>query len=315
MPLLIVVLVVQAALLAWTWLARAPVFEADSAPLVIVTSDPSGAPVVVDGLPRGQTPLRIVLNAGKHQLQVGPDGSASTQWMDVAPGAFSTLHVVQASGPAASAEREGGVLEITTEPAGLSVQVDGTPRGISPIAISDLAPGVHEVTVMRGTRRVTRAVSVDAGVPTAVLISTVGEAGVPSGWLTVTGPVPLQILEDGTLVGSTDSPRLLLPTGRHQLDFVNDTFGYRERRAVDIVPGQTAAVAMAAATGTLSVNAQPWGEVWIDGTHVGETPIGNLSLPIGNHELVVRHPQLGEQRRTIPIRVNTPSRVGVDLRQ
>jgi serine/threonine-protein kinase len=68
-------------------------------------------------------------------------------------------------------------------------------------------------------------------------------------------------------------------------------------------------------TGTLSVNAQPWAEVWVDGQRIGETPIGNLSLPIGHHELVVRHPQLGERRQTVAVGANGPSRIGIDLRR
>jgi hypothetical protein len=81
------------------------------------------------------------------------------------------------------------------------------------------------------------------------------------------------------------------------------------------VAGQSATLALEPANGTLSVNAQPWGEVWLDGRRIGETPIGNLPIPIGTHELVVRHPQFGERRRTVSVGVNTPARVGIDLRQ
>ena len=45
----------------------------------------------------------------------------------------------------------------------------------------------------------------------------------------------------------------------------------------------------------MALNAQPWADVWVDGERVGETPIGNVAVPIGPHEVVFRHPQLGEQ--------------------
>ena len=48
--------------------------------------------------------------------------------------------------------------------------------------------------------------------------------------------------------------------------------------------------------GTIALNAVPWAEVWVDGEKIGETPIGNLSLSLGPHEVVFRHPELGEQR-------------------
>ena len=67
--------------------------------------------------------------------------------------------------------------------------------------------------------------------------------------------------------------------------------------------------------GTLSVNALPWAEVWVDGRSSGTTPLANLAVPIGSHEIVLRHPQLGERRRTVTVTTQTPVRVGVDFAQ
>jgi serine/threonine-protein kinase len=64
----------------------------------------------------------------------------------------------------------------------------------------------------------------------------------------------------------------------------------------------------------LAVNALPWAEVWIDGEHVGETPLGNLTRTIGTHEVVFRHPELGEKKQTITVTLREPARIGVDLR-
>lgn len=306
----------QAWLIGWWWASGAtwPGARATTAALV-VTSEPPGAEVTIDGTARGTTPLTIQLDGGRHELTVGTDPAAWSRAFDIQPGVPSSIHVVRAPpAPAASDAANTGGLEITTEPAGLAVAVDGQPRGVSPISVTGLEPGLHEVAVTRGPAVVRRTVSIGAGTPTAVLIST-ASSGISSGWLTVTAPVPVRILENGTLIGSSDTPRLLVPVGRHDLEFSNDTFGYRVTRTVQVAAGQTATVALEPATGTLSVNAQPWGEVWIDGTRIGETPIGNLPLAIGNHELVVRHPQLGERRRTVAVSVNTPARVGIDMRQ
>jgi hypothetical protein len=307
----------QAALVGWWWRTSGRPWPAPAPTTAVlsVTSEPPGAPVSVDGVMRGNTPLTLSVDGGTRALRVGTDPAAWTQALAVQPGVPATVHVAQpAPVPVNTAGSEAGTLEITTDPAGLPVAVDNMARGVSPISVTDLEPGAHEVAVLRGTTVVRRTVSVEAGVPTAVLIST-ASSGIPSGWLTVTGPVPVQIEENGTLIGSSDTPRLLVTVGRHELDFVNNTFGYRVRRTVQISSGQAAAVALEPATGTLSVNAQPWGEVWIDGTRIGETPIGNLPLPIGNHELVIRHPQLGERRRTVAVSANVPARVGIDLRQ
>jgi len=59
----------------------------------------------------------------------------------------------------------------------------------------------------------------------------------------------------------------------------------------------------------------PWAEVTIDGTSVGETPLGNVSIPIGPHTIVFRHPQLGEETRTVVVNAQAATRISVDLRK
>ena len=63
------------------------------------------------------------------------------------------------------------------------------------------------------------------------------------------------------------------------------------------------------------MNAIPWAEVWVDGERVGETPIGNLPVSVGNHEVVFRNPDLGEQRMTATVTLTAPTRLSVDLRK
>jgi hypothetical protein len=65
----------------------------------------------------------------------------------------------------------------------------------------------------------------------------------------------------------------------------------------------------------LSINAQPWADVWLDGERLGVTPIGNLEIPIGSHELVFRHPEHGERRSTVSVGLQQAARVGLDMRK
>jgi hypothetical protein len=53
--------------------------------------------------------------------------------------------------------------------------------------------------------------------------------------------------------------------------------------------------------------------VFVDGRSVGLTPLGSVTVPIGSHEIVWRHPQLGEKRRTVVVGAQTPTRVTMDL--
>ena len=65
----------------------------------------------------------------------------------------------------------------------------------------------------------------------------------------------------------------------------------------------------------MALNAQPWADVWLDGEHIGETPIGNVAVPIGAHEVVFRHPELGEQTVRTTVTLAAPARLSVDLRK
>jgi len=65
----------------------------------------------------------------------------------------------------------------------------------------------------------------------------------------------------------------------------------------------------------VNLNAVPWAEVWIDNKRIGETPIGNVPLPIGPHEVVFRHPQFGEKRQAIEVTASAPVRVSIDMRK
>ena len=139
-------------------------------------------------------------------------------------------------------------------------------------------------------------------------------AGPVSGWVTVKAPFTLEIREGGQLLGSSDADRIMMAAGRHELELVSETLGYRATRAVQVVPGKVAAIAVELPQGVVNLNATPWAEVWIDGQRVGDTPIGNLSVAIGPHEIVFKHPQLGEKRQAVSVTLGAPIRVSIDMK-
>jgi hypothetical protein len=103
------------------------------------------------------------------------------------------------------------------------------------------------------------------------------------------------------------------PAGRHEVDLINSVLGFRSRQVVDVRSGQVVAVTVSPPNGRMNINAVPWAEVLVDGKPVGETPIGNLSIALGEHEIVFRHPQLGEVRRTAVVRSDAVARVSANL--
>jgi hypothetical protein len=196
------------------------------------------------------------------------------------------------------------------------VTVDGIPRGKSPVLIEALAAGEHAVALDADGANVKQTVAIEAGV-TASLVVPLGavESAAVSGWVSVAAPVELQLYENKKLLGTSQSDRVMLAAGKHQIELVNETVGYRTTRSVQVPAGKVLPIKIDWPKGTIAINAVPWAEVWIDGEKIGETPIGNLSLSIGPHEILFRHPELGEQRYASTVTLNAPARVSVDLRK
>jgi hypothetical protein len=194
--------------------------------------------------------------------------------------------------------------------------VDGIDRGLAPASVADLAPGEHEVVLQAdGGTPVRQKVLIQAGVTSSVLapVST-ATAGPVSGWLSVKASVAIEVRENGRLIGTTEADKIMMAAGRHDIELVNETLGYRVARSIQVPPGKVAPLSVDLPLGVLNVNASPWAEVWVDGRRVGETPIGNLPMAIGPHEIVFRHPQLGEKRQAVSVTLKAPVRLSVDMR-
>lgn len=149
----------------------------------------------------------------------------------------------------------------------------------------------------------------------AELLDATGSAPVARarGWIAVTAPVDVEIAEQGRVLGVTRSGGLEVAPGWHEFEIANPTLGFRETRHLHVTAGGTTPLEIHLPFGLVDLNATPWAEVWLDGERLGETPIGSLSLPIGPHEFVFRHPELGERRQAVSIKVGEAARVSIDL--
>jgi PEGA domain len=273
-------------------------------------SSPDGATILVDGVHRGTTPIKLSLTPGSHTVTITSGETSRSLPLTVEAGLVISHYVELAVPPPAA----GGRVEVSSDPSGAEVRIDGTVRGTTPLVITDLSVGSHKVTVSSGETVINRTVNVTQGTTASVLVST---GGAPSssaaGWLTLEAPFELDVYEGAQLIGTSRTGRLMLPVGSHDLDLTNAALEFSAKRNVKIAPGKTATLSLTSPIGRLSVNAVPWAEVSVDGRPVGTTPLGNVSVPIGAHEILFRHPQLGERRQTVTIKSQSPTRVGMDL--
>jgi hypothetical protein len=298
-----------------TWRSRAAAPAPPPTGELTVDSTPAGASVIIAGKDRGRTPVSVALPPGSYDVELRAGRERHVLAARVTAGATTAQHfVLRAGGPSH------GQLRVTSDPPSATVTVDGKPRGRTPVLVSDLDPGQHEVVVTGPAGPVKKRVQVDADTTTMLAVPLPRAASAPApaavdGWVAVKSPVELQVFEGDRLLGTTRVDRLMLKTGAHTLRFANEAAGVNVSRPVRIEPGKTTRVEVAVPTGLLSVNASPWATVSIDGREVGETPLGNLEVPAGSHEVVFTHPELGERRQRITLRAGITTRLSVDMRR
>jgi serine/threonine-protein kinase len=217
----------------------------------------------------------------------------------------------QAARPAASVVEANGTVSVTSRPEGARVLVDGKLHGATPLTIS-LPRGTHEIELQNGTASRKLPLTIAGGETISQIVDL---ARIESGFVAFRSPLNLRVSEGGKVLGTTSAGKLSLPAGRHDLELASTTLDFRTRMTVYITPGQTAGLAVDVPQGTVSINALPWADVFLDGKPVGITPLANLKVPIGSHEIIWRHPTLGERKRVVNVTAKTPVRVGMDLRQ
>jgi hypothetical protein len=238
-------------------------------------------------------------------------------------------------------------IEVRSEPAGARVTIDGVDRGRTPLVVSGLAAGRRQVQVSGPFRPITRQVTLVAGqqaslsvapprptpeepraaAPSATDSGAAVQAGVTSttdaasarpaatgrGWITIDSPLVLRVMRNGDYLGTSEDRRIQLPAGTHVIALENESVNFREVRNVEVPTNRGVAIAVALPQGALNINAAPWAEVFVDNQRIGETPVSQLALPIGPHEILYRHPQYGDRRITVIVKVGTPGRTFVDF--
>lgn len=159
--------------------------------------------------------------------------------------------------------------------------------------------------------------------PPAIVVTTPAPAApraaavptVSTGWVRVDAPFDVDVLVEGRLVGSSGVGAIALAPGGHALELVNDALGYRIVTKAVVQAGKSTTLPIEAPRAVVHINAQPWAEVLVDGRPLGDTPLANVMLPIGHHQFVFRHPELGERVQAFTVRAGGPNRVAADLRR
>ena len=234
--------------------------------------------------------LAVVAVAEGAALFVWPYVRPVAPVIEVRPAAIAPAPAPVIPDPAAAVSAASGPAPVTTTapPPQTQQASPGGPAASAPPASAAVTPAKPDTAASAAADPVTQ--------------------GPRFGGLTISSPLELQVFESGKLLG-TNLGQLAVNEGTHMFEFVNELTGFRYSQSVTVRAGKMTNLAISVPKGRVSINAVPWAEVLIDGSAQGQTPLANLSLPIGSHEIVFRHPQLGERKQTVVVKVEGLAKV------
>jgi len=199
-----------------------------------------------------------------------------------------------APAPAAPVKRTGS-LSVKSTPDGAQVILDGKPRGVTPLTLSDVSPGKHDVVLRSTEGTVRRSVTVAANGTANI------EEAIFSGWISVLSPIEVEIAEGGRVLRPDERSQIMLPPGVHDLRFSNKTLGYDATRQIEVKPGEATTIRVTPEPCLVTVTTNEPAEVLIDGKRIGDAPLLGVGVPLGTHELVVHRLAGGERRYTVTL--------------
>lgn len=195
-------------------MSRIDVTLTASQAIVVITSDPAGAEVQIDGQPRGQTPYRYVAPGFRtYRIEVRSIGYLpESREIDIPKVGTTEVHI--------DLQRYGD-LRVESDPAGAEIYIDGTFRGRTPGEFR-LAEGVHDIVLQRvNNKPYQKEVEITAGHPMDLVATLIPE----NGELTVLGlPDGSEVSLDDTLLAVTPIYRHTVPAGPHWLKYRSEGF-------------------------------------------------------------------------------------------
>lgn len=295
-----------------------PTLEALSAPVFVPTlegeeppPDSPATPTVVWSLTGLRMPVPTAA-ALRVALLVALAGAAvATRGYWLKPWPIPTLASVSAKAPTTrtpepvvarkptavveGAVKRVGALQMTSDPAGAAVFVDGHEQGVTPLTLDGIRSGSHEVVLKRGDLSIRRVVTVRAHETARV------SEMLFAGWVTVFSPFDITITEGDQTIRLDDRHSAMLSPGPHDLRFANRSLAFEEVRRVDVRPGAFISLSLVPPPSTLNVRSTTPVEVWIDGIHIGQTPLTAIPVELGTRGIVVRGADGVERQMTVTV--------------
>jgi len=255
-------------------------------PAATIESVPSGAQVLVDGKPMGQTPFVGALAAGTHHVTLRLAGRHELENDFEMPAGRDLSLRFALPEPTTSSKPH---LVVTSTPDGAALKIDDHEAGFTPWS-GELAAGKHSLTLsLAGHKPQTRELVAQANRETDATFTLQPLPG-PAKVRVESDPAGAQISVDGKLAGPAPFAGELT-AGEHRIDATLDGYKGVEQQ-ITVEAGEQLALRLplspaSAAPGPplIAVATEPRGaQIFLDDKPVGETP-GKTKTTPGEHSL------------------------------
>ena len=263
---------------------------------VTITSQPSGASVIIDGMDRGTTPITLFdLTPGPHHLKYRLAGyEERDRFFDTNSSPYIEKNEVM--------EEVKGLLLLKTDPEGCDIQIDGVSVGQTPRLITHLsASGTYSIR-LRKAGYLPQAISVkfNGRVPLVreeKMVLASGTIDIQS------DPAGAEVTVNGVVRGVTPIKVAEVPKGRAVVKFHLDGFADEVRElAINAGDQQALPVVLKALPGTIHLSSVPAGaRLYVNNEPRGVAPLSLPGLTPGTYEVRAEMEGYGTVSKTIQI--------------
>ena len=263
---------------------------------VSISSQPSGATVIVDGMDRGTTPITLFdLAPGRHHLKYRLAGYCDRdRFFNTNEGPFIEKNEVLVE--------EKGLLLLKTEPAGCDIQIDGVSVGRTPRLITNLAAkDTYSVRFRKsGYQDQTISVKFEGRKPVVreeVMVLASGTIDIMS------EPAGAEVTVNGIVRGKTPIKVTDVPRGRATVKFRLDGFDEEVRElAINAGDVQTLPVVLKGQPGTLHLISVPDGaRFYVNDEARGKGPLAITGLKPGDYTVRAELEGFGVMTKTVTL--------------
>ena len=262
---------------------------------VSIISEPSGAKALIDGKEYGTTPVTIIdFKPGMHNVEVSVAGyEIWSEKVDIKPDKENSFKAIL--------HKITGSIFIKSKPPKAKIYLDGEEVGITPVNLSSVAIGKHEIEVRTdGFTSWKSLINIDKGKNKrikTVLQLNVGSLNIKS------SPSNAKVLIDGKEAGVAPVTKTDLKTGIYNVEVMKE--GYVDwKEKAEIIPGKeiTLKPVLQMKAGSIYMISEPSdATILTNGKISGSTPISITDLKPGTHHIKARMDGYYDWRESVEI--------------